>query len=333
MEQKLKFDVSIWTIIKIAVAIAIIWAIYNLRDVLIFLFAVVIFAAALRPTVNNWSKVIGRKLAVSSVVFLIVAVLVVTGYLILPPLVEETTSLVNAIPGLVSQYSHILDNIPYLESGINNFSQYFGEATTQIVSIALNIVGGIFTLILALVLTIYFLLDESILKHLVVNFAPKGKEEKYSSMIDEITSKIGSWLRGEFFLMLIIGIASYIFLRILNIPYALPLAVISGLLELVPTVGPIVSGIIATIAALTVSPLLALITGIFYIVLQQLENILIVPKVMQKAVGLPPVVIIVAIIIAAALFGIIGALLAVPVVAASSILYKEWIKTRSTRGE
>ncbi|MEI8143397.1 MAG: AI-2E family transporter [Candidatus Berkelbacteria bacterium] len=333
MEQKMKIDISVWAIVKIVLAIGICWAIFLLKDILVYLLAILIVAAALRPTVNSWAKVIGRKSAVFAVVAIFAAVIFTAGYLLFPPLIQETIQFVNAIPFLIDKYAYLLTKIPYLDSGISQLTQNLGVATSQVVTVAISLVSGIFALLMSLVLVVYFLLEEKIVVHMVENFAPRGKKDQVSDLVNKITEKIGAWLRGEFLLMVIIGVSVYIFLRIMNVPYALPIAVISGLLEVIPTLGPIFSGIIASVVALSVSPLIALVTVIFYVVLQQLENVVIVPKIMQKAVGLPPVIIIIAIIIAARLFGITGALFAIPATAAGSILYKEWINTKAKPNE
>jgi predicted PurR-regulated permease PerM len=112
-------------------------------------------------------------------------------------------------------------------------------------------------------------------------------------------------------------------LLIIGVPYALTIAVISGILELVPIVGPVASGAIAAILALTVSPVKAIIIIAFYILVQQLENSILVPKIMQRAVGLSPVIIITAVLIGGKLLGIAGALLAVPI-AATMAQYKKY---------
>jgi len=132
---------------------------------------------------------------------------------------------------------------------------------------------------------------------------------------------------------LIIAVIDYIGLLAIQVPYALVLALLSGLLEFIPVVGPFTAGAIAVVVALTVSPLHALLVVILYLIVQQLENGLIVPKIMQKAVGLSPVVIIVAVLIGVKLLGLFGALLAVPIAAVISVFISEWPAIRSSFGK
>jgi len=121
-------------------------------------------------------------------------------------------------------------------------------------------------------------------------------------------------------LSLAIGICTWAGLTLLGLPFALPLALMAGLLEIIPTIGPIVSAIPAIIVALTISPGIAISVVVFYILLQMLENNILVPKVMEKAVGLNPIVIIIGVLIGAKSLGILGALLAVPFIATVIIL-------------
>jgi predicted PurR-regulated permease PerM len=113
-------------------------------------------------------------------------------------------------------------------------------------------------------------------------------------------------------------------LIIIGVPYALTLALISGLLDLIPTIGPIIAGVIAALVALSVSPIQAVFVIVMYIIVQQIENTLLVPNIMKKAVGLSPVVILMAVLVGAKLLGLIGALLAVPLAAVLSVLVMEW---------
>ncbi len=128
-----------------------------------------------------------------------------------------------------------------------------------------------------------------------------------------IELKLGGWLRGQIILMLIIGISTYIGLTLLGVEYALALAVIAGILEIVPIIGPILSAIPALIVAFTVSPIAGFGVIGLYILIQQLENHLVVPKVMQKAVGFNPLVTIIVLMIGGNLLGLMGAILAIPI--------------------
>jgi len=130
--------------------------------------------------------------------------------------------------------------------------------------------------------------------------------------------------------MLGIGLMSYVGLSLFGIEYALPLAILAGLLEIIPIVGPIISAIPAIIIALTISPspFLAIAVAILYFIIQQFENHIIVPMIMKQAVGIPPVITILAILIGGRLAGISGALLSIPIFICLHILFQEFFTSR-----
>ena len=156
-----------------------------------------------------------------------------------------------------------------------------------------------------------------------------GRQERVKGLIIQIEEKLGGWFRGQFFLSLVIGTLSYIGLLILGVPYALPLAVVAGVMEVVPVIGPIISAIPSILIALTISPLLGLAVAVMYFVIQQLENHLIVPQVMKRAVGINPLFVILAIAVGSRLLGFAGALLAVPIAVVIQIIVAEIIEEKN----
>ena len=140
--------------------------------------------------------------------------------------------------------------------------------------------------------------------------------------MQRVDDKLGNWLRGQIVLSICIGVMSWIGLMLIGMPFALPLALIAGFLEIVPTLGPILSAIPAVIVALTISPTLAVGVLVLYILIQLTENHIIVPKIMQHAVGLNPVVIILGIMIGANLMGLVGALLSIPFISFVILLFR-----------
>jgi len=139
---------------------------------------------------------------------------------------------------------------------------------------------------------------------------------------------MGAWLRGQLILCFIIGLGVFIGLTVLGVEYALVLGLIAGLLEMIPYVGPWTAAALAIFIALGQAPALALIVLIYFVVLQQAENNLLVPKIMRKAVGLNPIISILAVITGAKLAGFIGVLFAIPVASALSILLQDFFKNK-----
>lgn len=326
MTEKTKLEIPTWEIVKIILVIIAFGLLFLIRDVVGLFFIVLILTATFSPVIKTWSKYIGRVLAIIALFLIFVFVVGTVVYFLIPPMVTQTTLLANNIPAYINtiDFESLHVYAPDIREFLQGISSNLGTISSNIFSFTAGIFSGIFTLVMIFVLTFYMLVDENNVKKFISSlFAPSHKENAIQ-VINKIANKVGSWFRGQIVLGLIIFIIDYIGLTIIGIPYALVLAIISGFLEIVPTVGPVISGIIAALVALTISPLAALMVIILYLVVQTLENTFIVPKVMQKAIGVSPVVIILAIIAGAKLLGVVGAIISIPIAASISVLIIEW---------
>lgn len=318
-----KIDISHKTVIFIALFILSLWITYLIRDLLIILFVAVIFVSALSPLVNFLVRLKFPK-ALSIAVTYIIIIAAIAGLIIsiVPPLVEQSSKLIATSPPLIAQFF----NVTNIDKSV--FSSELTSFSKNLFSITLSIFDNFLTIIFLLVITFYLLLEKDNLESRIASLF-RGREERVRKSIIEIEEKLGAWLRGQVVLSLIIGTLSYIGLIVLNIPYALPLAMIAGILEVIPVIGPIISALPAIFIALTISPILAAGVAVMYLVIQQLENHLIVPQVMKRAVGLNPLVVILTIAIGSRLLGISGALLAVPIAVVIQIIVAEIIEERN----
>ncbi len=315
-----KIDISHKTVIFITLFALGLWIIYLIRDLLIILFISAIFVSALSPIVNFFIRLKFPKALSITVTYIIIAT-IVAGLIVgmLPPLVEQSSRFIAATPTLVGQFFNITNiDASVFSSGITSISK-------NLFSITISLFDNLLTVIFLLALTFYMLLEKDKLENRIASLFKK-REERVRKLIVKIEEKLGAWLQGQMILSLLIGVLSYIGLTILNIPYALPLALIAGILEVIPVIGPIISAIPAIFLALTVSPILSVVVAAMYLVIQQLENHLIVPQVMKRAVGLNPLIVILAIAIGSRLLGISGALLAVPLAVVIQIIATEIIE-------
>ncbi|MBI2597284.1 AI-2E family transporter [Candidatus Daviesbacteria bacterium] len=315
-----KIDVSHKTVIFIAVFVLGIWLIYLIRDLLIILFIAVILMSALSPLVKFLTKYrVPKSLSIAITYIIIIALVSGLLVLVIPPLLEETRKLFLTLPPYLDQ----LLEMAAIDKSV--LQAQLSALSKSALSITLSIFDNLLTIIFLLVLTFYLMLErENLEDRSAALFI--GKEVRIKRLIIQIEEKLGGWFRGQLFLSLVIGILTYIGLLILGIPYALPLAVVAGVLEVVPVIGPIISAIPTILIALTISPILGIGTTAMYFVIQQLENHLIVPQVMKRAVGLNPLVVILAIAIGSRLLGFMGALLAVPIAVVAYIVVNEIIE-------
>ncbi len=309
-------------VILALVLIGLAWVIFQLRDILVSVFIAYILMAALIPIVNFFRR---HRFPKILAVFIPYFTIITAIFLLVVPAVQlfipQVQSFISGLPLLLNQSGNLFglsidpkDVQAYLSGELAAIGRNAFIVTSKIF-------GSVFATISVFFISFYFLMYHEAFKQWIARLFHKNSREKVVETMQLVDEKLGAWFRGEVVLMLSIGFMTWIGLTIINMPYALPLAVIAGFLEIVPTLGPTLSAIPAMIVALTISPPLALTVVVIYIIIQQLENTLLVPKVMQRAVGLNPVVVIIAIMIGANLMGIIGALLAIPFVSFLVVIF------------
>ncbi len=324
-------------ILKLILWAIILWLLYITYDILLLLFISYIIMAALYPAVkrleeNNVPRWFG-------IIAIFVAFLLTIGIIIavtLPPLVTQTQMFVASLPDLVNKVINTIDVrgyldrtevVQYVRELLIALSREFGGAPASIIRVGAGIINNFVATIMVFVFSFYLIMEREKVHRVLVALVPYSDKKKLNRFLEKVDAKLGDWMRGQLLLMLIIGLASLVGLLILGVPFAIPLALIAGTLELVPIVGPILAAIPAIMVALAVSPIKALAVIVLYILIQQLEGSLVVPRVMKKAVGLDPLVVILAIMVGARIAGPLGALLAIPTAAILMIFVTEWSKT------
>ncbi|MFH1426744.1 MAG: AI-2E family transporter [Candidatus Kerfeldbacteria bacterium] len=321
-EEVLRVTISASTVIKIVAILAGLAFIWFIRDIVGILFVALVLASALDPWVDWLQRYrIPRGLSILLMYTLILVVVGAVVYILIPPFINQITDLAASLrdyaPELDAFYQSITQTpdasvLNEIQRSITSFSSSLTNLTSGVFSAVANIFGGIATLFIVLVITFYMTIDEEGVKKFIRSVAPVEYQPYLVQKVNRIQKKMGSWLRGQLILMLIIGVLSFIGLFILQVPYALVLACVAGLAEFVPFLGPIIAAVPAVFFAYTDSPWKALGVIIFYTVLQQLENQVIVPKIMQRVVGLNPIVVLSVMLVGASIAGIVGVLLAVP---------------------
>lgn len=312
---------SVWTIIKIVLVLVGFALVWMLRDILVAVFAAILLAALIDPFAEWFSRHhIPRAVAVLIIYLLLVLLVVLVVVLLIPPLIEQTTQLAQAL-GLGEQLGTLLNNLKTL-----GISSSLGENAAQIFDTIrtvtgkfLQFVGAIVALSIVLVLAFYMVVEEEMGERLFRSLAPPEYQPYLSQLFSRIQVRVGGWLRGQLLLGLIIGLLTFAGLTILDVRYALVLAVIAGILEIVPYLGPILSAIPAVILTFVDSPVKGLIVLAFYFLLQQVENTVLVPRIMQKTTGLNPIISILALLVGAqvgqiaGVGAVVGVILAIPV--------------------
>lgn len=304
-----------------------IWLAVQLRAILLILFAALILALALSPLVDWLTRQrLPRSLAVFLITIFLCSLFVGLGAVGISPLIDQTQKLIQRLP----QFIDSLAESPSAPEFLRGFNQALGEQVTAISRNVLKATWGAFsgaiTIVSVIFLTFYLLLDLENLKKVLLSFLSKADHVAAETVIEEIETKLGVWLRTQFLLMLIVGAMTFLGLWLLGVDYALPLALIAGLLEIIPTLGPIIAGIPAVIVGFAASSLTGFGVLALVILVQQLENNLIIPKLIQKAVGFNPLVTMIIILIGGNLFGLLGVLISVPAALVASITAKHLLK-------
>jgi len=324
--KKVIYEISITSVLKVILVLVSIWLLYLVRDVLIILLVVLIISIALEPIVTKLAKHgIPKGL---SIIILYLALLIVFGlaiYLLVPPIATQIRELTFNLPDRFSQFdfSNASSTISTL---LDKLSNQLSAAGGTFLNAIFSIFGGIVSAVTVFALTYYFLVEKDGVRDTLVGWIPVQHKALLKSTIEKVSLKLSHWLRGQLTLMLIVGTLDGLALWGLGIPFALTLGVLSGLIEVIPIVGPILAGttavFVAFVSGVAFWKLIAIV--VVYILVQQIENQVLVPKIMQKSIGMSPVIVIVALLIGMKLLGIGGAVLAVPVAAGISVFLAEY---------
>lgn len=297
---------------------------FQIKEILITIFVSYIIMAGLSSVVNALKKrgvpwLLSVVLTYISLVLLLVLII----FPIVPFFIQQLGQLFTHLPEYIKAAIKV-SGLSIEANDINSFAtSEFGLIGRNAIDLTGKVFGGFFSTLSVMVISFYLLIDQQRIRENFTNIFPKNKQQRILLLFSHIDEKLGAWVRGQILLSLSIGIIIWITLTILGLPFAIPLAVLAGLLEIIPTLGPIISAIPAAIVALSISPQLMVITISLYIVVQWLENHILVPKIMEKVVGLHPIVIIVSVMVGAKLMGVIGALLAVPFISLITLFIKE----------
>lgn len=316
-----KIEISHRTIVFTVFFLIFLWLLWQIIQIIIGLFVALILMAAINPAIDRMEKMkIPRVLGIILIYILILALvgLVIAG--VIPPLVDQTSTLIARAPQLIEDLGILSIDPRIIESQI----QQLGSIPANLVKISVEIFTNMVAIAALLVITFYLLLERKNLnRYLHILFGADG-EKGAERFIDEIEKKIGSWVRAQLTSMVIIGILSYFGLRLLGIDFALPLALLAGLLEVVPNIGPVISSIPAILAGLAVSPLMALAVAALYFLIQQVESNFIYPQIVVREVGVNPLITIISLAVGFKLGGILGAVLAIPFVLLIQVIASEF---------
>ncbi|MEK7548815.1 MAG: AI-2E family transporter [Patescibacteria group bacterium] len=329
-------EIGTSTMLRFLLLILGLWFLFVLRDLWVLLFIVLIIVTALSPTVDRWAKTITRPGAVVSVFLLLLVAFAAIFSLLIPPLVEQLQEFSQRLPFYAEKLSRSDSNgfvasiADITRANLLNLSKYLTEFGSILFEKTIGVISGVVAVITVLILVFYLLLEEEGLRKIYRVFLPNDWRETFSETTRKISAKLGAWLRGQLLLMAIVGVLTTLGLLIIGSPYAMTLGLWSAVTEAIPVVGPFIGAIPGVTVGLAESPLQGFLALLVYLVVQQLENTVLVPKIMARAVGLNPFIVILAILIGNKLYGLLGVLLAVPLAAIIGVLAEDWPTIRQS---
>ncbi|MBI4450316.1 AI-2E family transporter [Candidatus Uhrbacteria bacterium] len=336
---KMEFTVRAGTLVKIVAIAALAALLFYLRDIVALVVVAVVLAILISPVADFCERHrLPRPLGVLVVYLVVLGALGILFTLIAQPIIIEVRNLAGTIPGAWERIITATESLRAfsIEHGLADQLRQFasgleGSITAGIFGALSGAFGGVLSLLLVLVLTFYLSTYATVARRTMIAMAPERWQPFLIGVVPRIERKMGSWLRGLLALGAIMGVLVFIGLSVLRVEYALLLAFLAAFAEAVPYVGAISATIIAVLLTALQTPAKAIVVLILFVVLQQLENHLLVPKVMHRAVGVNPVVSLLAILIGAKIGGIPGALLAIPITAGIIVFSEEYARERRSQ--
>ncbi|MEA2449553.1 MAG: hypothetical protein QOG63_1485 [Thermoleophilaceae bacterium] len=328
---------TIAKIILVAAAIgASLYLLFLVRSVIWLVLVAVFIAVALGPPVDFMQRRLRlrRTLAILVMYLALLASVFVIGLAVVPPIVDQTDQFVKAVPGYIDDLTrnetfaryddeyHITEE---LQRQAAQLPTRVGDAAGALRDVTVGVFSALVQLISVLVLAFFFLLDGKKVVDWGMGELGPERERRFRAIADDVYSSIGGYVAGNLAISLIAGFTTWFVLTLLDIPFAVPLALLMALLDLVPLVGATIAGfVITTVCAIENFPEAPIVFFIYLLVYQQIENNILQPIIYRRTVKLHPLIVLVGILLGAELLGVLGVLLAIPVAGAIQIVVKDW---------
>ncbi len=318
-----KVEISHKTIIFAVLFIILLWLLFIIKDIILEFFLALLIMAVFDPFVTKLSSYkIPRSASVLFAYLILIASVGFAVAAIIPPLVDQTSAFINNLPSFLNTLgvSSFVSN-QIAEQTLGQIGTLPAKVLNTTVSLFSNFLG----IAAILVFAFYLLSERNELKSQLSLWIGEKRELEFEKKFNLIEERLGAWARGQLSLMLIVGFANYIGLSLLGIPFTLPLSILAGILEIVPYIGPIVAAVPAVLIGFGISPIIGSATAALAFLIQQLENYVFVPKVMQKSTGINPIVTLLVLAIGARLAGLVGLLISVPVFITLQVITAQYL--------
>lgn len=333
------------TTLTVVSVIAAIGLLYLLRGPISWLIIAGFIAVAVSGPVKWCERWMSRGKAILAVYVSLLLVPALIGLIVVPPIVRAASNLVNEAPQYADDLQkavgenktltkldddfHIVDQI---QKSAEKLPEQLGNAASWLGDLGLGIVNSAFAAVTILIFSVFLVSNGRNWVEALLSYGPGERRDRLRTVLDRMADAVGSYIAGALFQALIAGLLTWVVLLVLGVPFAAPLAVLVALFDLIPMVGATIAAVVVGIVTLFHDfPTVTIIWVVWSIVYQQVENTVIQPRIQNRAVGVHPFMVMVAVLFGGTLFGVPGALLAVPVAASIQIGLKEWWEWRAER--
>ena len=330
MDKEIRVSITSGTIFTTLLIVVGVYLFWILRDLALLVLTSIIIASAIEPGVAFFIRYrMPRFIAALLIYVLVFGAIFAILYLFFPPIIADAAGFLTAMPryldtiNITTPLSNITNTVSVVSSQsqaqsyiqtLLSLQSLFTSSSGSVLQLLVTFFGGIFSLVLVVILSFYFALQDTGVDDFIRLIMPVKYEEYYVDLWKRSQKKIGLWMQGQILLSVIVGVLVYLGLLIIGVPYALLLAVFTAMVEIIPVFGSIIAGVVAVIVGYSDGgvAIAAIVAGL-YIVVNQFESNLIYPLIVKKIVGIPPLLVIVALIAGYTLAGFLGAILSVPV--------------------
>lgn len=340
-----RYNWTFWRVVWATLVLAFIglsfWLLYRFHQVIFILFIAIVIGTILRPVVA-WlhRRGVPRKAGVILIYLLLLALLMVFVLLLYPLITEQSATIAAAVPGyyqnmrgwLVDQPNFMLDSLNAVLPATLSFpdpvqqtGQELLDSAGQVLGYVASAASGIFTAVAILLLAYYWTLDGPKNIRSLLRLVPMDRRESIRDLISAMETKVGAYIAGQGILMLVVGSMALVAYWLIGLPYVLVLAFVAGVMEAVPLIGPLLGAVPAAIVALSLGPDKLIWVIVATVVIQQLENSILVPRIMRKTVGVNPFVTLLALFAFGSLLGVAGALMAIPIAAIVQLVLNRFV--------
>jgi len=334
MSDNKLLDISWSSILKIAVTLLAFYLLFLVRDILVWIIFALIISVLFSPAINFlYKKGFPRGVAVVLVYFFIFGILGLAIYTTAPIFVSEIQEFSKIFPVYFEKISPPLRGLGI--EAFESFEKFTGAvegwlrgASTNIFSALGAIFGGIFSTITIFAIALFISLEEKGLERMMAIFTPKKYEAFVLTLLEKSQRKVSGWFGARILSSIFVGLMTFVVCYVLKVDYAASFAFFAGITNFIPIIGPVIAGILITLFTALDSWLKALFLLLAFVIIQQIEGNILTPVLTRRFVGLPPALVLIALIIGGKLWGLLGAVLAIPLAGILFEFLRDFLKRR-----